>query len=137
MFDHLCPSQHEVVVWKPERLRSNTHNLLDLINDLEYRGTHFQSLSEKSATAGVIGRALLARISAVEELEHGQLAERTKVGWPASHGRKIGRREVTTEYEEVKRAREIKDQEYESADNGRFIGVSRATAYRDLHLDEE
>lgn len=139
MIDHLRPGQDEVVVWKLDRLGRNTRNLLALIDDLESSGIHFRSLTEGIATTGPMGTAMLTVMSAFAQLERDQLAERTKAGMVAAaeHGRKAGRREVTTEHAKVKRARELKDQGLKPADIGKVIGVSRATVYRYLSLGRE
>lgn len=73
----------------------------------------------------------------IRAAERDQLAERTKAGMAAAaeHGRKAGRREVTTEHAKVTRARELKDQGLKPSDIGRVIGASRATVYRYLSLD--
>ena len=139
MLDHLRPGQDEVVVWKLDRLGRNTRNLLALIDDLESRGIHFRSLTEGIATTGPMGTAMLTVMSAFTQLERDQLAERTKAGMAAAaeHGRKAGRREVTTEHAKVKRSRELKDQGLKPADIGKVIGASRATVYRYLSLGKE
>lgn len=136
MLDHLRPGQDEVVVWKLDRLGRNTRNLLALIDHLESRGIHFRSLTEGIATTGPMGTAMLTVMSAFAQLERDQLAERTKAGMAtaAEHGRKAGRREVTTDHAKVKRARELKDQGLKPADIGKVIGASRATVYRYLSL---
>lgn len=124
-------------MWKLDRLGRNTRNLLELIDDLESRGIHFRSLTEGIATTGPMGTAMLTVMSAFAHLERDQLAERTKAGMAAAaeHGRKAGRREVTTEHAKVTRARELKDQRLKPSDIGRVIGASRATVYRYLSLD--
>lgn len=139
MIDHLRPGQDEVAVWKLDRLRRNTRNLLELIDGLGSRGIHFRSLAEGIATTGPMGAAMLTVMSAFAQLERDQLAERTKAGMAATaeHGRKAGRREVTTEHVKVKRARELKNQGLKPADIGKVIGASRATVYRYLSLGEE
>lgn len=52
----------------------------------------------------------------------------------AEHGRKAGRREITTDHARVKCAREPKVQGLTPADIGKIIGASRATVYRYLSL---
>jgi DNA invertase Pin-like site-specific DNA recombinase len=135
MLDHLRDGD-EVVVWKLDRLGRNTRNLLALIDDLEHRGVHFRSVTEGISTTGPMGRAMLTVMSAFAQLERDQLAERTKAGMAAAaeHGRKAGRREVTTAHAKVKRARDLKAQGLTPADIGKIIGASRATVYRYLSL---
>ena len=135
LLDHLRAGD-EVVVWKLDRLGRNTRNLLALIDDLERRGVHFRSVTEGISTTGPMGRAMLTVMSAFAQLERDQLAERTRAGMAvvAEHGRKAGRREVTSEHARVKRAQELKAQGLAPADIGKIIGASRATVYRYLSL---
>ncbi|MDN4609613.1 recombinase family protein [Arthrobacter burdickii] len=136
LLDHLR-SGDEVVVWKLDRLGRNTRNLLALIDDLEQRGVHFRSVTEGISTTGSMGRAMLTVMSAFAQLERDQLAERTRAGMAAAaeHGRKAGRREVTTDHVTVKRARDLKAQGLAAGDIGKIIGVSRATVYRYLSME--
>jgi DNA invertase Pin-like site-specific DNA recombinase len=137
MLEHLRGGD-EVVVWKLDRLGRNTRNLLALIDDLEGRGVHFRSLTEGITTTGAMGRAMLTVMSAFAQLERDRLAERTRAGMAAAaaSGRRAGRREVTAGDRNVKRAHELKAQGLRPADIGRIIGVSRATVYRYLGMDE-
>ncbi|MBG6215526.1 DNA invertase Pin-like site-specific DNA recombinase [Cryobacterium sp. CAN_C3] len=52
----------------------------------------------------------------------------------ASHGRKAGRREITADHGNVKRAHELMVQGLKPADIGKIIGTSRATVYRYLNM---
>lgn len=135
LLDHLRKGD-EVVVWKLDRLGRNTRNLLALIDDLEHRGVHFRSVTEGISTTGPMGRAMLTVMSAFAQLERDQLAERTRAGMAvaAEHGRKAGRREVTTDHAKVRRARDLKAQGLAPADIGKIIGASRATVYRYLSM---
>jgi DNA invertase Pin-like site-specific DNA recombinase len=124
------------VVWKLDRLGRNTPNLLALIDDLERRGVHFRSVTEGISTTGPMGRAMLTVMSAFAQLVRDQLAEWTRAGMAtaAEHGRKAGRREVTTDHVKVRRARDLKAQGLAPADIGKIIGASRATVYRSLSM---
>ncbi|RJT74871.1 recombinase family protein [Arthrobacter cheniae] len=136
LLEHLRKGD-EVVVWKLDRLGRNTRNLLALIDDLEGRGMHFQSVTEGISATGSMGRAMLTVISAFAQLERDQLAERTRAGMAvaAANGRKAGRREVTSDHAKVKRARDLKAQGLAPADIGKIIGASRATVYRSLNIE--
>jgi DNA invertase Pin-like site-specific DNA recombinase len=125
------------VVWKLDRLGRNTRNLLALIDDLEQRVVHFRIVTEGVSTTGPMGRAMLTVMSAFAQLERDQLAERTRAGMAvaAEHGRKAGRREITTDHSKVKRARDLKAQGLTLADIGKIFGASRATVYRYLSME--
>jgi DNA invertase Pin-like site-specific DNA recombinase len=81
MLDYLRDGD-EVVVWKLDRLGRNTRKLLALIDELERRGVHFRSVTERISTTGSMGRAMLTVMSAFAQLECDQLAERTRKGMP-------------------------------------------------------
>ncbi|QNE48622.1 recombinase family protein (plasmid) [Glaciihabitans sp. INWT7] len=133
----------EVVVWKLDRLGRNTRHLLELLDGFTERGIKFRSLRDGIATdpdselGGAMAKAMVTIMSAFAQLERDQLSERTRAGMAiaASHGRKAGRREVTADHGEVKRAHELKAQGLKPADIGKIIGTSRATVYRYLNLN--
>lgn len=135
----------EVVVWKLDRLGRNTRHLLGLLNCFKARGIKFCSLRDGITTdpdtelGGAVAQAMVTIISAFAQLERDQLSERTKAGMvaAAANGRKAGRREVTADHPNVRRARDLKAQGLKPADIGKVIGTSRATAYRYLRLDAD
>ncbi|RJT75995.1 recombinase family protein [Arthrobacter cheniae] len=138
LLNHLR-SGDEVLVWKLDRLRRNTRNLLALINGLETRGVHARSVTEGISITGPMGRAMLTVMSAFAQLERDQLAERTSACMAAAkeHGRKAGRREVTADHAKVRRARDLKAQGLAPADIGKINGASRATVYRSLNIGSD
>lgn len=144
MLDRLSKGD-EVVVWKLDRLGRNTRHLLELLDNFKARGIKFRSLRDGIVTdpgsdlGGAMAQAMVTIISAFAQLERDQLSERTKAGMAvaASHGRKAGRREVTADHENVKRARDLKTQGLKPADIGKIIGASRATVYRYLTMNPE
>lgn len=144
MLDRLSQGD-EVVVWKLDRLGRNTRHLLELLDDFKAHGIKFRSLRDGIATdpesdlGGAIAQAMVTIISAFAQLERDQLSERTKAGMAvaASHGRKAGRREVSANHPNVKRARDLKTQGLKPADIGKIIGASRATVYRYLSMEPD
>lgn len=135
MLEHLREGD-EVVVWKLDRLGRNTRNLLELVDELENRGVHFQSLTEGISTTGPMGRAMLTVMSAFAQLERDQLIERTKAGMAAakSNGRMAGRREVSIQDENVAKAKAYHAKGNSVAEIQKLIGASRATVYRYLKM---
>jgi DNA invertase Pin-like site-specific DNA recombinase len=135
----------EVVVWKLDRLGRNTRHLLELLDGFTERGIRFRSLRDGIATdpdselGGAMAKAMVTIMSAFAQLERDQLSERTRAGMAvaASHGRTAGRREITPDYDAVRRARELKAQGLKPADIGKIIGTSRATIYRYLNLNAD
>jgi DNA invertase Pin-like site-specific DNA recombinase len=141
MLDRLSPGD-EVVVWKLDRLGRNTRHLLELLDGFTEDGIKFRSLRDSITTdpdselGGAMAKAMVTIMSAFAQLERDQLSERTRAGTAvaASHGRKAGRREVTTDHSHVTQARELKAQGLNPADIGKIIGASRATVYRYLNM---
>jgi DNA invertase Pin-like site-specific DNA recombinase len=138
MLEHLRKGD-EVVVWKLDRLGRNTRNLLELVDQLENRGVHFQALTEGISTTGPMGRAMLTVMSAFAQLERDQLIERTKAGMAVAkgNGRKAGRREVTAEDEAVAKAKAYHVKGNSVAEIQKLIGASRATVYRYLKMVDD
>ena len=133
----------EVVVWKLDRLGRDTRHLLELLDGFTERGIKFRSLRDSITTdpgselGGAMAKAMVTIMSAFAQLERDQLSERTRAGMAvaASHGRKAGRREITANHDDVRRAHELKGQGLKPADIGKIIGTSRATIYRYLSLN--
>jgi DNA invertase Pin-like site-specific DNA recombinase len=144
MLDRLSRGD-EVVVWKLDRLGRTTRHLLELLDDFKTSGIKFRSLRDGIATdpesdlGGAMAQAMITIISAFAQLERDQLSERTKAGMAvaASHGRKAGRREVSANHPNVKRAHDLKTQGLKPADIGKIIGASRATIYRYLSMEPD
>ncbi len=142
MLDRLSRGD-EVMVWKLDRLGRNTRHLLELLDDFKARGIKFRSLRDgittdpESDLGGAMARAIVTIISAFAQLERDRPSERTKAGMAvtASHGRTPGRRKVTANHPNLRRARDLKIQGLKPADIGKIIGTSRATVYRYLKMD--
>ena len=83
-----------------------------------------------------MAQAMITIISVFAQLERDQLSERTKAGMAiaASHGRKAGRRKITSNNAAVQRARELQAQGLKPVDIDKIIGTSRATVYRYLGM---
>lgn len=141
MLDRLSPGD-EVVVWKLDRLGRSTRHLLELLDGFKASGIKFRSLRDGIVTdpetefGGAMAQAMVTIISAFAQLERDQLSERTRAGMAvaAANGRAAGRRQVTADHGNVKRAGELKSQGLKPADIGKVLGVSRATVYRYLAL---
>ncbi|RFA11691.1 invertase [Subtercola boreus] len=144
MLDRLARGD-EVVVWKLDRLGRNTRHLLELLDGFTERGIKFRSLRDGIATdpdselGGAMARAMVTIISAFAQLERDQLSERTRAGMAvaATHRRRAGRREVTANDANVRRAQKLKAQGLKPADIGKIISASRATTYRYLGMSTD
>lgn len=123
----------EVVVWKLDRIARNARNLLDLVDQWDRAGITFTSLTEDVRTKGPMGKAMLAIMGAMAQLERDQLVERIHAGMNAARdrGRPIGRPVVMDEEKAVKLMDYI-ERGLKVGEAANLVGVGRSTAYRYL-----
>ena len=72
-----------LTVWKLDRLGRNVRGLSELLEDLEYRGVFFESLTEGIDTSTSVGKLMFHILAAVAEMESNLISERTKAGLAA------------------------------------------------------
>ncbi|MGP5725392.1 helix-turn-helix domain-containing protein [Arthrobacter rhombi] len=77
-------------------------------------------------------------MAAFTQLERDQLSERTRAGQAtaAAAGRPAGRPSVTANTTRVAHARQYREAGLSAGEVAKLLGVSRATVYRYLKLDE-
>ena len=121
-----------LVVWRLDRLGRSLHDLVQIVAELEQRGVHFESLTEKIETGSAAGKLVFHVFAALAEFERGLIRERAQAGLAAARarGRAGGRRPKLDEQQ----VREIKvllrDPGIQVADVARRYGVSRITLYK-------
>lgn len=69
-----------LVVWKLDRVSRSLLDLLTLIQRLEDEGIMFRSLTDPIDTTGPMGRAIVAILGAVAQLERDLIQQRIKAG---------------------------------------------------------
>jgi hypothetical protein len=81
------------VVWKLDRLARSVQHLIEIIEQLNKRGSGFRSLTETIDTTTAGGRLIFHIFGALAEFERNIIRERTMAGLEAarSRGRKGGR----------------------------------------------
>lgn len=121
-----------LVVWRLDRLGRSLHDLVQIVAELEQRGVHFESLTEKIETGSASGKLQFHVFAALAEFERNLIRERTHAGLAAARarGRKGGRKPSLS----PQQVREIKallrDPSISvTAIAGRY-GVSRTTIYK-------
>ncbi len=127
-----------LIVWKLDRLARSLQDLMDITKELEAKGVHFESLTEKLDTSSAYGEFTFHIIAAVAQMERRLISERTIEGICAARqrGRRIGRPralspdQVETAYA-LYRARRSTKREI-----ARRFGVSRITLDRALRRHE-
>ena len=78
-----------LVVWSFDRIARTLRDLLKAIGDLEERGVHFESITQKFDTTSYVGKALVQLIGIFAEFEHGMMMERAAAGRADAKRRKV------------------------------------------------
>src|SRR5262245_5714190 len=122
-----------LVVWKLDRLGRNLRDLITLLDELRTQGIKFRSLTEHIDTETAAGRAMWQMIGVLAELERSLIAERTRAGVKAAKARgvKFGRKPKLTP-QQIKHARELRDQDTPVQEIADLFKVGRSTLYRNL-----
>lgn len=120
------------VVWRLDRLGRSLQDLVRIVDDLERKGVHFESLSEKIETGTGTGKLQFHVFAALAEFERALIRERTRAGLAAARAR--GRRGGRPPKLNDKQVRTIKsllrDPSTCVAEVARDYGVSRTTIYK-------
>jgi DNA invertase Pin-like site-specific DNA recombinase len=122
-----------LIVWKLDRLGRSLRDLITMLDDLKQRSVRFHSLTEAIDTTTPTGRAMWQMIGVLAELERSIIIERTRAGMKAAGARGIkpGRKPRLSP-EQIKHARDLRDQGDHPDDIGAILKYSRATVYRAL-----
>ena len=73
-----------LVVWKLDRLGRSVKGLVDLVNELEARKVHFQSITDGLDTKTSAGRFFFHVMASLAQMERGPILERTRAGLEAA-----------------------------------------------------
>lgn len=121
-----------LVVWRLDRLGRSLQDLVKIVDSLERRGVHFESLGEKIETGTATGKLQFHVFAALAEFERSLIRERTCAGLAAARAR--GRRGGRPPKLNEKQVRTIKsllrDPDTCVAELAREYGVSRTTIYK-------
>ncbi|MGL4755328.1 MAG: recombinase family protein [Aeromonadaceae bacterium] len=122
-----------IVIWRFDRLARSTVDLLGLVDDLQKRGIHLESLHEGISTTGATGRLMLTMFGALAEFERALMIERVNAGIESAKAKgRVGGRPKSLTPEQIKMARDLVDAGHPKAEVAATLGVSRATLYRNL-----
>jgi DNA invertase Pin-like site-specific DNA recombinase len=120
-----------VLVWASDRIARSVKHFLELLDEFSRLNIEFVSFREQIDTGGPLGRAIMAIVGAVAELERNLIVERVRAGMRRARleGRHIGRKALVLDRAAILRGRQ----------NGQSLGqlakthlVSRTTIYRVL-----
>ena len=87
-----------LVIWKLDRLARNARQLYTLTGEMQDRGVHLYSISDKIDTDSPMGKVLFAVLAAMAELERDQISERTRAGMAEARrrGKRFGNAQKVT-----------------------------------------
>lgn len=122
-----------LIVWKLDRLGRSLRDLIKMLDDLRDRGVSFRSLTEAIDTTSPTGRAMWQMIGVLAELERSLIVERTRAGMQAARARGIRpgpKRKLGPE--QIKLARDLREDGRSPDEIARLVRVSRATLFRAL-----
>ncbi len=118
-----------VLVWKFDRFARSLPHLLQAIETFSGLGIDFISLTEQFDTSSPIGRAMLAVIGAMAQLERDLIRERVKAGVDRARarGKRLGRPPRVFHRDQVAK---LKAEGLSFRKIGRRLGISPALALR-------
>jgi len=127
-----------LVVWRLDRLGRGLKHLIEAIEELHDRGIGVRSLTEQIDTTTSAGRLQFHIFGALAEFEREIIRERTRAGLAAARARgRIGGRPPALTAEKLAGARAMRERKHTMLEIAKALGVSRATLYRHLALDEQ
>jgi DNA invertase Pin-like site-specific DNA recombinase len=120
-----------LVVWKLDRLGRSVKGLVDLVNELEAREVHFQSITDGVDTKTPAGRFFFHVMASLAQMERELILERTRAGLEAARlqGRVGGRKRRMTD-SKVQAARKLLASGTPPHEVAHSLGVSVPTLYR-------
>jgi DNA invertase Pin-like site-specific DNA recombinase len=123
-----------VVVWKLDRLGRNTLHILETVKVLTDRGVTLISTTDGIDSSTAVGRMMIGVLGSLAEYERELIKERTalKRATSRANGTKFGRRKKVADPGHIATARQMKADGHTAKDIAKYLGVSRATAYRYL-----
>jgi len=121
-----------LVVWRLDRLGRSLPDLVQIVAELEQRGVHFESLTERIETGSASGKLQFHVFAALAEFERGLIRERTRAGLAAARARgRSGGRKPKLDDQQVREIKALlRDPDIKVAEVARRYGVSRTTLYK-------
>ena len=118
-----------VLVWASDRIARSVKHFLEVLDELNRLNIEFVSFREQIDTGGPLGRAIVAIIGAIAELERNLIIERVRAGMRRARleGRHIGRRPLDLDREAILRDRR---RGHRLGQIAKAHGISRATIHR-------
>jgi DNA invertase Pin-like site-specific DNA recombinase len=126
-----------VVVWKLDRLGRNMLHILQTVKELTERSVTLVSTTDGIDSSTPAGRMMIGVLGSLAEYERELIKERTALKRAASraNGTRFGRPRKVDDAEHIATAKRMKADGHTGRDIAKYLGVSRATAYRYLNED--
>lgn len=120
-----------LVVWKLDRLGRSVKGLIELLNELDAKGVHLQSLTDNIDTHSASGRFFFHVVASFAQMERELIVERTRAGLEAAKrlGRIGGRKRKMTD-SKLASAKNLLQSGLRPKDVAQNLGVSLPTLYR-------
>ena len=129
-----------LVVWRLDRLGRSLKHLIETVTELQGRGVGFKSLTEQIDTTTSGGKLIFHVFGALAEFERDLIQERTHAGLRAARarGRLGGRPKKLADAKTLALAQRLYDEGGpDIATICKTLGISRATLYRHIRIDQE
>lgn len=124
----------ELVVHRLDRLGRSTRDVLNLIHELDAKGTSLRVLEPEVSTAGDMGRMVITVLGMVADMELKFIRDRQRAGIDAAKRKGVykGRRKQVDDAQ----IRRLVSEGIPKAQIARDLGLSRMTVYRALKAGE-
>ena len=126
-----------VVVWKLDRLGRNMLHILQTVKELTNQGVTLVSITDGIDSSTPAGRMMIGVLGSLAEYERELMRERTALKRQASRasGTQFGRPCKVADVGHIATAKRMKADGHTGKDIARYLGVSRATLYRYLAVE--
>jgi DNA invertase Pin-like site-specific DNA recombinase len=122
------------VVYKLDRLGRTTKQLINLVEELQRKGIHFQAITNGIDTSTPQGKFFFTIMAGFAEMERDLITERTKAGLEAARARgRKGGRPKTDQKVLDKAIRLYETKEYAIKEITEMTGISKAKLYQELN----
>lgn len=123
-----------LVVWRMDRLGRSLKDLVEIITNLEAKGIHFVSLTEKIETGTATGKLMFHVFASMAEFERNLISERTLAGLAAARARgRVGGRKPALSEKDIEHARLLlRNPNITVTEVAARFGVTRQTIYRQV-----
>ena len=130
-----------VVVWKLDRLARSLKDLVSLVNQIQEKGTSFQSVNDQIDTTSAQGKFTFHIFASLAEFERDIIRERTKAGLAAARARgRVGGRpkglSKKAQHKAILAERLYLEGELSISEICEQLSISKGTLYNYLHYQD-